>query len=297
MTAAKSKRPAASQAKGKGKAPAEEQAPKAAVAVPRQNKGKAGEPEPAKVIDPGTLFPAIERIRQSRDVDGTQLKRILWANDQGRLAPTVDGRPGLSLEARILAVIDTALPAVENAVADPSVLPTFMQVRDEFSLKLPDSLGGGTLSFKKRPMYAIFQGESAWISENVLWLPKSEVGPKARLMIHAILNWKLKAPPESEPDPHITLRDAETQAKIDLDTMEPLMSGRPAGSAPVKPRITKKMEATRTSFSRGLGQERSVGAAVGLPDTAKLTLESDEIKTWLKALTKVAQDNLLQQPQ
>lgn len=74
-------------------------------------------------------------------------------------------------------------------------------------------------------------------------------------MVHCIIDWSGGRQPCEEGNPHLTIRTAETQIKIDLNNTDKL-------SKKLMPKLTK-LEATNNSYSVGLGKnERKVGAAM-----------------------------------
>ena len=204
-------------------------------------------------------------------VTGIHTKRVMHWNDLGYFEE--EGRK-LDLK-NFRKAMDKKIPIETDQVAK-SDLPDFMQVRSDFSAKLPTELGGEKLWFRKRPENAVMQNRQGWISDNVYW--KSA---KARYMVHSILGWKNEKKAVDEPEPHITLRNVETQVNIDLDITNPKPKG--------QERIMAEMEVTRTSFSRGLRGEREPGVMMKDDEESFTFLKGNTIKGWLENLIKAAQ--------
>ncbi len=251
------------------------------------------------------VFDIIDRLNGKRPqpLGAVEVKRIFYWNEQNRFDVT-DPRfakpPSKEeLDAEVLMASAQAMPG-EGGGAGGDGLPDFMQQRDSFGLKLPDFFGGGQIVFKKRSEFQMFEGRG-WISENVYWrAPASREGaPRVRYMIHAILEWASQVPPRSDPNPHITLRNAETQALIDLDITSPLPADASKGArrgAKRPTRLDAKKAATTSSFSRGLGQARKPGAAMVQDDVTFDNLKSEAVKGWLKELAAAAQAALIAEP-
>lgn len=207
-------------------------------------------------------------------VTGIHTKRVMHWNDLGYFE-----EQGRKLDLKnFRKAMDKKLPIETKDVAK-SDLPEFMQVRSDFSTKLPTEVGGEKLWFRKKPENAVMQNRQGWISDNVYW--KSA---KARYMIHSILGWKSDKKPVDEPEPHITLRNADTQVNIDLDITSPKPKN--------QERIKGEMEVTRTSFSRGLKGERKPGEMMKADEDSFGFLEGNTIKVWLENVIKAAQTAL-----
>src|SRR5262249_14564686 len=210
-----------------------------------------------------------------KSVGGAEMRRLLYWNDKGFF----DQSKGLPLN------LKTVKKAMGNAIpeqVDASALPNWMQARTTFAINLPAFFGGGKLWIRKERRSVCFEGRG-WISDNCYW--RSPDGSKIRYMIHAILEWSGKVASVEEPTPHITLRNADTQAKIDLDAMSPLPDE--------ATRIKSKLEATKSSYSQGLGVDREPGANMKQDEETFKYLTSKAVQDWLGKLANAAQAALL----
>jgi len=204
------------------------------------------------------------------------MKRILYWNEKD-----VFDRDKEGLNSKSLAKYTTTKFPAEKVDPDEERLPEWMQIRRQFSVDLPTFFGGGRLWFRRHEGSVMFQGRG-WISDNIYWRSKND--PRVRYMIHAILEWPGKRSRTEKPTPHITLRNAETQAKIDLDKISPKARG--------EERVRGEMEVTRTSFSQGLGVHRKPGESMVRDDESFDNLRSAEVQKWLSDLVDAAQDAL-----
>jgi uncharacterized protein DUF4157 len=227
----------------------------------------------AKAI--GDILNFIDQNRKELGpVTGIHTKRLMYWNDLGYF----DEGSGRKLDLKnFRKAMDKKIPIETKEVAK-SDLPEFMQVRSDFSAKLPTEMGGEKLWFRKKPENAVMQNRRGWISDNVYW--KSS---KVRYMVHSILGWKGEKAVD-EPEPHVTLRNADTQVNIDLDITNPKPKD--------QERIKGEMEVTRTSFSRGLKGERKPGEIMKADEDSFGFLEGNTVKTWLENLIKAAQTAL-----
>ncbi|WP_199338311.1 DUF4157 domain-containing protein [Nostoc sp. FACHB-133] len=215
-------------------------------------------------------------IDQNRDalgeVGGAHTKRLMYWNDTGHFDDEKGGRLNLDT---VKKAMNTKIPT-ETAPVEENKLPEFMQVRNDFSVRLPEYFGGGKLWFRKRLENVVFQGR-AWISDNIYW--RSPGG--TQYMIHSILEWAGAISAESEPTPHITLRNAETQISIDLDISNPLPRN--------ESRIKGTLEVTKASFSQGLGVNREPGQNMANDEASFRDLKAETTQQWLRNLTQSAQ--------
>ncbi|HEY0314301.1 MAG TPA: hypothetical protein VGC56_17645 [Allosphingosinicella sp.] len=225
------------------------------------------------------IFDEVDKIRTGgTKVAASEVHRLLFWNEKG----TFDNAGGAKL-VPMLKQYMAVKTDLEKAVVDEGALPEFMRLRNEFSATLPDVLGGGTLWFRKRPERAMMQADGGWISDNAYWRSPAKV----RYMIHAILGFQGGA--DKEPNPHVTLRNAETQVAIDLDISNPLP---PTAQVQKPKRILADMEVTRSSYSRGLGGKRDPGANMKEDDAAFGHLNGETVKNWLGTLKAKAQGAL-----
>jgi hypothetical protein len=219
------------------------------------------------------ILDQIDKIRKDHNlvVSAAEVNRLMYWNDVGKF-----DNAGGQIIAVMRELMTQKTPLEKKDVAE-NALPGFMRLRDEFSVTLPAGLGGGALWFRRRPENAIMQGGKGWISGNVYWrTPKG-----SRFTVHAILGFQ--DGDALPPNPHVTLRNAETQVKIDLDISNPLPQSRIPGA----------MEVTRSSYSRGLGNnEREKGLNMPQDDDAYGHLTGEEVKGWLETLRDKAQSAL-----
>lgn len=216
-------------------------------------------------------------------VSGSQTRRLMYWNSMHRF----DVATGGNLNAKTLKkAMSKKMPIEEQAVVE-NALPEFMQIRSEFSADLPAYFGGGKIWFRKRVENNIFQGR-AWISDNIYWRSPAVAQaqgvaaiPRVPYMIHAILEWAGQIGAAAEPTPHITLRNAETQVNMDLDTTNPLPHN--------QSRILAPLEVTRASFSQGLGVNREPGVNMVPNEPVFANLTAQDMQQWLTGLIVSAQ--------
>ncbi|PHM06276.1 hypothetical protein CK516_34695 [Nostoc sp. 'Peltigera malacea cyanobiont' DB3992] len=206
------------------------------------------------------------------EVGGAHTKRLMYWNDTGHFDDDKGGRLNLDT---VKKAMYKKIP-IETAPVEENKLPEFMRVRNDFSVRLPEYFGGGKLWFRKRLENVVFQGR-AWISDNIYW--RSPGG--TQYMIHSILEWAGGISAESEPTPHITLRNAETQVSIDLDISNPLPRN--------ESRIKGTLEVTKASFSQGLGVNRERGQNMANDEASFRDLKAETTQQWLQNLTQSAQ--------
>jgi len=197
------------------------------------------------------------------------MKRLLYWNDKGHFDVDQGGIFNLKTVRKAMSrKIPLETPSEEGG------LPGWMRDRTPFGVRLPAFFGGGRLVFPKLASNVVFEGRG-WIADNIYW--RAPDPPRVQYMVHAILEWaggNHRVPPT----PHITLRNADTQARIDLDTSNPLPAARVQG-----------LEATRTSFSQGLGVHRDPGASMVRDDPSFDRLRSGDVQAWLGELRDAAQ--------
>jgi hypothetical protein len=218
------------------------------------------------------IFNVVDQNAVLQSVSGAEMKRVLYWNEQGKFDVESGGRLTVRTFQKWMR---TTIPIEEVDVTDEE-LPDFMSAREEFGFKLPAFFGGGKLTFRKRLENRVFQGNTAWISENAYW--RSPTPPRVQYMIHAILEWA-GIPGTAAPTPHITLRNADTQAIIDLDITHPLPEAR----------VKAEKEVTRASYAQGLGQPRSPGINMVDDQPTFVNLTSAAVQAWLTGLTAAAQ--------
>lgn len=225
------------------------------------------------------IFDFIDGNREDLgDVGGAHMLRLMYWNDLGHFDTDKGGILNLKT---VRKAMDAKVP-LEKEKHEEDEIPDFMQVRSRFAINLPEYFGGGKLWFNKRPANVVFEGRG-WISENIYWRsPGGGEGraPRVRYMIHAIIEWNNKTHHLSAPKPHITLRNADTQVKIDLDTTNPKSSSRIEGD----------MEVTSSSFSQGLKVNREPGGSMRTDHATFADLKSPETQQWLKDLKAAAQE-------
>jgi hypothetical protein len=208
----------------------------------------------------------IEKNINIAALSASEYERLLYWNEDGKL----DELKSQQVEVVKKKLLEWARkPHPKEKPEEESkqnTLPQWMNRYEQFSVSLPNHLGGGALTFRKRAEFVVFENRG-WISNNKVI--KIE-GHKQSYMLHLILEWK--DPYQETPNPHITIRTLEAQSNIILDTIAPRSEKRSQG-----------LEATKSSLSVGIGNnERKQGDALNLPDEQEQNLNSEATLNWLK---------------